>query len=410
MWSLFAMCVLLAWTPTASAQSPPCGGNGCCDTGLCDTHYACNGDCTCQFDSPIIIDTTGEGFHLTSVRRGVVFDIAATGHSIQMAWTAETSRNAFLALDRNHNGKIDNGKELFGNFTEQPKSGDPNGFLALAEFDKPENGGNGDGIIDERDAVYSQLLLWIDENHDGISQPNELYTLPELGVFSLALKYRESRRTDKFGNQFRYKAAVNPDSQGRESTDGRWMFDVIFMTTGRDDRALPSQVEELSPTQPPCGSCAVPIDYQQTSGSGDGQGILHFAYAWNSSTGSLSDLAACTVREYVSYPGNSPFGWPSPPYTQASTTFPVTLGVAATDGASRDTHSYPGFQQPYQANSFTATQLYQYICPCANNGRPVNLMGPLSITRQVYFSSPDGKWTYLASKSGVNASFVLPNQ
>ncbi len=120
------------------------------------------------------------------------------------------------------------------------------------------NGGNGDGIIDQRDAVFSHLLLWIDENLDGISQPNELHTLPELGVFSLALKYRESRRTDKFDNWFRYKAAVNPDSQGNESKDGRWMFDVIFMTTGRDDRALPSLVEEIHPSnhfRPECPEC-----------------------------------------------------------------------------------------------------------------------------------------------------------
>jgi hypothetical protein len=71
--------------------------------------------------------------------------------------------------------------------------------------------------------------LWIDENHDGISQPNELHSLPELGVFSLGLAYKESRRTDEFGNQFRYKAAVNPDPLDGESKDGRWAYDVFLV-------------------------------------------------------------------------------------------------------------------------------------------------------------------------------------
>jgi hypothetical protein len=179
--------------------------------------------------SPIIVDTRGEGFPLTSADAGVRFDMNGTGQPVQLAWTERGSHDAFLALP-GPDGLIHNGKELFGNFTPQPPSEHPNGFLALAQFDKPENGGNSDGIIDDRDAVFSRLRLWIDENHDGVCQVNELHTLPELGVFSLALKYRESRRTDDFGNQFRYRARVNPDPSDGESDVGRWTYDV-FLTT-----------------------------------------------------------------------------------------------------------------------------------------------------------------------------------
>ncbi len=202
---------------------PPCPPTTGWDPVLCE----CYG-----YTSPIIIDTDGSGFHLTSVEDGVLFDFYGTGNPIRIAWTARGSSTAFLALDRNGDGKIDSGKELFGNITQQPASPNPNGFLALAEFDKPENGGNGDGIIDNRDAIFPRLRLWIDENHDGISQPSELHTLAELGVFSLSLKYKESKRTDQYGNRFRYTAAVNPDPHDGESNDGRWAWDV-FLSLGR---------------------------------------------------------------------------------------------------------------------------------------------------------------------------------
>lgn len=187
--------------------------------------------------SPIIIDTESEGFHLTSADNGVMFDIRGDGHPIKLAWIAPGFHNAFLALDLDGSGTITNGKELFGNFTSQPKSHQPNGFLALAEFDKPENGGNGDGVIDEQDAVFSKLRLWIDANHDGISQPNELHTLPEFGIRSLSVSYFDSSKTDEFGNRFRFKARVNPYKEHRDSRDenesgevGRWAYDVFLVT------------------------------------------------------------------------------------------------------------------------------------------------------------------------------------
>ena len=118
-----------------------------------------------------------------------------------------------------------------GTFTPQPLTSNPNGYLALAQFDQLENGGNGDGIIDHRDAIFSQLLLWIDENHDGISQPNELHTLPEMGVYSISLRYHEEPFKDKYGNSFRYRSLLNPDSADGESKDGRQTYDVFFDTT-----------------------------------------------------------------------------------------------------------------------------------------------------------------------------------
>ncbi|HEX8181648.1 MAG TPA: hypothetical protein VF525_19055 [Pyrinomonadaceae bacterium] len=164
--------------------------------------------CLCDPETPIVIDVAGNGFNFTDTQHGVRFDIKANGTLKQIPWTATNADDAWLVLDRDGNGTIDSGKELFGAVTEQPATGQPNGFSALASFDAPSRGGNSDGVIDRRDAIFAALRLWQDVNHNGISEADELHPLPSLDVQAIQLNYREARRRDESGNVFRYRSKV----------------------------------------------------------------------------------------------------------------------------------------------------------------------------------------------------------
>jgi hypothetical protein len=197
--------------------------DGC--TGWCDIQInRCESESwnpTCQ--SPIVISLSGKT-DFTDAASGVYFDLDGNGSSEHTAWTDASSDNAFLVLDRNRDGAIESGAELFGDATAQPVSSEPNGFEALAMFDDPKYGGDGNGRISNGDNVFAALQLWSDVNHDGVSQANELQ--PLAGVVSwIGLDYKtKENKTDQYGNQLRWRAPVGFTGK----TVNKGATDVIF--------------------------------------------------------------------------------------------------------------------------------------------------------------------------------------
>jgi hypothetical protein len=99
--------------------------------------------------------------------------------------------------------------------------------MALADLDVA-SGGPIDGRIDSRDPVYASLRLWLDRNHNGLSEFGELLTLSEEGVIALFTQYRESRRTDQNGNRYAFVGSALVEQNGREHR--RVLFDVLLKT------------------------------------------------------------------------------------------------------------------------------------------------------------------------------------
>lgn len=163
----------------------------------------------------------------------VLFDINANGKPLCISWPKIASGWGWLVLpDKN---KVTDGADLFGTATPQPNhpNKNPNGFLALAEYDLPKNGGNLDAVIDQHDKVWPQLKVWVD-NHCQLhpnqlcaALPEELHPLAQFGITSISLLYNLVSIRDAWKNNFKLSSAVNVKGGNlQHSADPRIAYDV----------------------------------------------------------------------------------------------------------------------------------------------------------------------------------------
>jgi hypothetical protein len=172
--------------------------------------------------SPIILNLDGGAFHLSSLDEPVQFDINADGTRETMAWTLRGSPDAFVALDLNQNGVIDNGAEMFGDSTRLGNGTKaPNGFEALRDYDR-----NHDSVIDALDGIWQSLVLWNDVNHDGVSQANELLYISKSPLIAISLDYHWTGRRDQHGNTYRYESLLS--IKRGAATVHQPVYDVFF--------------------------------------------------------------------------------------------------------------------------------------------------------------------------------------
>lgn len=185
----------VCWDPNDVQPAPP--PRNCTPIWDVEGQVWLDSDC----ETPILLNLGTGTYQLTSAADGVRFDLRADGSPRRVAWTTREADIAFLAFDRNANGSIDNGAELFGSATVLASGRRAKqGFEAVAELDA-----NGDGVLSPLDPLWTALVLWTDRNHDGTSAPGELQRLSDSRVAWLSTGYHdEVNRHDQWGNLFRY--------------------------------------------------------------------------------------------------------------------------------------------------------------------------------------------------------------
>jgi Ca2+-binding RTX toxin-like protein len=193
--------------------------------------------------SPIVLDLDGDGIETTNVKDGAYFDHDGNGFAERTGWAG--ADDGILVMDRDSNGSIDSGKELFGNETllnDGTKAS--NGFQALAELDD-----NADGKIDANDASWSQLKVWTDTDGDGYSTAEEMHTLDELGIASINTGYTNSTTVDTQGNEHKQIGSFTRTDGTTSATEDVWFQRDTDYTIANEWLDVPDDIAALPDLQ-----------------------------------------------------------------------------------------------------------------------------------------------------------------
>lgn len=185
-------------------------------------------------NSPLVLDLNADGIHTADLFYPVQFDINGDGDLDTIGWTDWMTEEGFLALDLNQNGKIDNGSELFGNSMVLPTGVTAqHGFEALALYDLPEFGGDADGAVTSRDLIWPFLRVWVDANHDGVSQPREIRSAGHYRIERLELNYIAVNELDGNVNLHALRGSyIRRVRIGRQHLEQRLEMTDIYFSVG----------------------------------------------------------------------------------------------------------------------------------------------------------------------------------
>jgi Ca2+-binding RTX toxin-like protein len=214
---------------------------------------------------PIILDLNDNGLETVGLTANIHFDHDGDGVLTRTGWVGKD--DALLVWDRNANGRIDTGAELFGDFTLLPNGTlAPNGFAALAALDS-----NGDGVIDASDPLFAELKLWRDTDQDGATGAGELISLADAGIVSLNLANALKNQRLANGNTLA-RAGSFTRADGSSSAMGEFHFATdTFSTKFAEQIDVPDALKSL----PNMGGAGNVRELQQAAAqSGNLAGVL----------------------------------------------------------------------------------------------------------------------------------------